>query len=104
MNRRGFFGAFAAFAATATLDPERLLWVPGKKLISIPAPPRLMTVDQLLEEALRRLGYSRPLSPDQMTETFLEMSGMVHQQMLRPTPEYPLLACLHATGKASSWS
>lgn len=38
MNRRGFFGALAAIAAAATLDPERLLWVPGKKLISIPAP------------------------------------------------------------------
>lgn len=38
MNRRGFLGALAAIAATATLDPERLLWVPGKKLISIPAP------------------------------------------------------------------
>jgi hypothetical protein len=40
MNRRGFFGALAAIAATATLDPERLLWVPGKKLISIPPPVR----------------------------------------------------------------
>lgn len=38
MNRRGFFGSLAAIAATAVLDPERLLWVPGKKLISIPAP------------------------------------------------------------------
>lgn len=38
MNRRGFFGLLAGFAATATMDPERLLWVPGKKLISIPSP------------------------------------------------------------------
>lgn len=37
MNRRGFFAAFAAIAAAATLDPERLLWVPGRKLISIPS-------------------------------------------------------------------
>ncbi len=35
MNRRGFFSAIAAVAATAAMDPERLLWVPGK-LISIP--------------------------------------------------------------------
>jgi hypothetical protein len=33
MNRRGFLAMFAG----AVLDPERLLWVPGKKLISIPA-------------------------------------------------------------------
>ena len=38
MNRRGFFSVLAGMAATATLDPERLLWVPGKKLISIPKP------------------------------------------------------------------
>ena len=35
MNRRFFLGSLLA---TATLDPERLLWVPGKKLISIPKP------------------------------------------------------------------
>ena len=35
MNRRGFLGALlGAFVA----DPEELLWVPGKKLISIPPP------------------------------------------------------------------
>ena len=33
MNRRGFL----AMLAGAALDPERLLWVPGRKLISIPA-------------------------------------------------------------------
>ncbi len=33
-TRRGFLSLFAA----AAIDPERLLWVPGKKLISIPAP------------------------------------------------------------------
>lgn len=34
-SRRGFLGAIAA---ALTLDPERALWVPGKKLISVPAP------------------------------------------------------------------
>ena len=33
MDRRSFIGAFMA---TATLDPEKLLWVPGRKSISIP--------------------------------------------------------------------
>lgn len=36
MNRRGFIGALAA--AAFALDPDRALWVPGAKLISIPAP------------------------------------------------------------------
>ncbi len=33
MNRRGFI---SALIATAVLDPEKLLYVPGKKHISIP--------------------------------------------------------------------
>ena len=38
MNRRGLLGALMG---GLMLDPERLLWVPGRKLISIPAvPPR----------------------------------------------------------------
>lgn len=35
MNRRSFL---ASVAAALVLDPERALWVPGKKLISIPKP------------------------------------------------------------------
>lgn len=49
MDRRSFFSALAGIAASATLDPERLLWVPGKKIF-IP-PPRLA-----------RLGYMSSLS------------------------------------------
>ena len=37
MNRRAFFSTLAAVIATAQMDTERLLWVPGRKLISIPA-------------------------------------------------------------------
>lgn len=35
MNRRSFL---TSLAAALTLDPERALWVPGQKLISIPKP------------------------------------------------------------------
>lgn len=42
LNRRGFLGLLATVAAGATLDPERLLWVPGAKLISIPGRDRYM--------------------------------------------------------------
>lgn len=36
MNRRGFFSTLAATAGILAIDPERALWTPGKKLISIP--------------------------------------------------------------------
>jgi len=39
MNRRGFIGALLG---AATLDPERALWVPGKRLISIPRPQKVV--------------------------------------------------------------
>ena len=47
MNRRGFFAALSGFA----LDPERLLWTPGKKLISIPK-PRFKVYTELSEVPL----------------------------------------------------
>ena len=42
MNRRSFLNVLATAGAVAAMDPERLLWVPGKKLISIPKPPILI--------------------------------------------------------------
>ena len=38
LNRRGFIGSLGAALAGATMDPERAVWVPGRKLISIPKP------------------------------------------------------------------
>lgn len=38
LSRRGFLGLFGSAAVAATVDPERLLWVPGAKTISIPSP------------------------------------------------------------------
>ncbi len=35
MTRRGIIGALLG---AATMDPERLLWVPGQRVISIPKP------------------------------------------------------------------
>jgi len=37
MERRGFLKTLFGGATVMALDPERLLWVPGKKLISVPA-------------------------------------------------------------------
>jgi hypothetical protein len=35
-SRRGFLGLLGAVAAGAVIDPERALWIPGRRLISIP--------------------------------------------------------------------
>lgn len=35
-TRRGFLALLGGALATAAIDPERLLWTPGAKLISIP--------------------------------------------------------------------
>ncbi len=55
MNRRTFI---ASLIAGATLDPERLLWVPGRKKVFIPPPrpfPELMNYQQVW---LRSLGIT----------------------------------------------
>ncbi len=43
MDRRRFLGGLIGAASAMVLDPEKALWVPGRKTISIPAtgaPPR----------------------------------------------------------------
>jgi hypothetical protein len=48
VNRRNFLAALAA----AALDPERLLWLPGTKLISIPRPGRVINVTKPMRFAV----------------------------------------------------
>lgn len=57
MQRRGFLSALAAAIAAPLIDPERLLWVPGKKLISIPSLIRepQITSNWITTESLRIL-------------------------------------------------
>src|SRR5438876_9717976 len=38
MNRRGFLSTLLTTSIAAAFDPERLLWVPGKKTLFIPSP------------------------------------------------------------------
>lgn len=51
MTRRSLFSLGAAALAGYALDPERALFVPGKKLISIPrpAPPPFFNVGDIIE-------------------------------------------------------
>jgi hypothetical protein len=63
MDRRQFMSTFAAFAAAAQLDPERLLWEPGKKTIVV---PRVIRPEDRLLQALhncaRQYGLTVPTS------------------------------------------
>ena len=49
MNRRGFLSTLAALTATAIVDPEKLVWTPGKKKIFIPPAPKAIDYRKLLE-------------------------------------------------------
>lgn len=49
MNRRAFLASLTAFA----LDPERLLYRPGAKLISIPASPAPLSYEEIEEVYIR---------------------------------------------------
>lgn len=56
MNRRNFLRALVA-AAGSGFDPERLLWVPGRRKIFLP-PNRFLTFDIISRDALRILEKS----------------------------------------------
>lgn len=55
MNRRAFLATLAAGLAGAAADPERLLWVPGRRKIFIPQPPRIFDSRQITFEMLEHL-------------------------------------------------
>lgn len=82
MNRRNFLSALAGLAATATLDPEKLLWVPGRKLISIPAPLPPVVVPgpavDVIIQALRMVGAVPPIfTPQGVGEALEECNRML---------------------------
>jgi len=57
MNRRGFLGMIGAIATMAAVDPERLLWVPGKKHISIPKPQLIRLGDLTVHPVVFTMVY-----------------------------------------------
>lgn len=54
MNRRLFL---SSLLGAATLDPERLLWVPGRKLISIPT-PKVDIAEEIAKMLGERISYA----------------------------------------------
>jgi len=73
LSRRGFFGLLGGAAAAIALDPEKALWVPGKKLISI---PRAYGGGPLQEFVVTELSVSM----DEFTEMYLRPAA---QQIVR---------------------
>jgi hypothetical protein len=65
MDRRGFLkrlaAATAAVAATAEIDPERLLWTPGKKTIFLPPEKALVTAESVAVQQIRNEYESKAL-------------------------------------------
>jgi hypothetical protein len=55
MNRRSFLRTLGLAAAGLTLDPERLLWVPGQKTIFLPSAHTIVTPEWVTREVLLRL-------------------------------------------------
>ena len=57
LSRRGFLTALSAAMAGSVLDPERLLWVPGRKTIFLPpaAGNTFVTAEWMSREVLRML-------------------------------------------------
>lgn len=47
MNRRRMLGSLLGAVCAVALDPEKLLWVPGSKMISIPRPQILCVGDKI---------------------------------------------------------
>lgn len=63
VNRRGFLSTLLGVAGVMALDPERALWVPGKKLISIPHQSQIdvlrrMYLTPAMKELAWRLDYN----------------------------------------------
>jgi len=54
MNRRDFLKFLLTTPIAATMDLEKLLWVP-KPIIVVPAMPRALTMNQILEAELNRI-------------------------------------------------
>jgi len=96
MNRRGFLGALlGGAAAAASFDPEKALWVPGAKLISIP-PPKLdlargrrgyMEYKRLRDQLCAKFGDFRP---GMDRDAFLAWKGFREIEWPQEPPVQPL--------------
>lgn len=85
MNRRGFLGLLAgAVTAGSLFDPEKLLWTPGKKLISIPKPtPIPASARAIIDVAHRYLGVW-PISEAEVALGYARLNAMLDSWSTEP--------------------
>lgn len=70
MNRRNFLSLFGIGAAVAAIDPERILWTPGRKLISIPA-VRVRVIPSMSDTFFAQIETIRPALERQFMLPFM---------------------------------
>lgn len=96
MNRRAFLSGLAAFAATATLDPERLLWVPGRKTVVLPpitvftgTGNRFLTLDEasrLMVEEFKRRWDDLAITDQMLRDSLLRLQRVTRlEQPIQPS-------------------
>ncbi len=73
MNRRAFLSGLVASGLTTAIDPERLLWVPGKRTIFIPPQEQLVWVRIFLDRSEPYYGEFEELTLNDLRNT--EASG-----------------------------
>ncbi len=110
-NRRGFLSILTGVtAATVIVDPEKLLWVPGRKLISIakPLPPKIIGVSWTnpLVSRTFKSKYSwvadrevaREVEFEPLYEQFSKLQNSVSDEMIRNYNFKHLALPPHANG------
>lgn len=78
MNRRGFL---SLLGAAASFDPERLLWVPGAKHISI---PRVRSIEDEVDDwRFIEVGFSIPMDyDDALAAEYPTTAPVLHKRRL----------------------
>jgi hypothetical protein len=112
VNRRGFLSALIAAGTAAAIDPEKLLWEPGRKLISIPKPgppEKWVTAGEAIAHraALLRTGdiftvagvYARNFATGEVTQ-HLQHFFVGPQNVAYPRAEFGILPALR---RMSPW-
>ncbi len=87
MNRRGFLSSLIAGAAALSLDPDCALWVPGKKLISIPK-PQPVSDDAIFKFIEGRINEAYLAMQRELDIQLFGISQGVSEEALKPVKYY----------------
>jgi hypothetical protein len=111
VRRRSFLAGLIATGLAATLDPEKVLWEPGRKLISIPTPQSaaywLQVGDVLHLPPVRRVDPQTGIiirSEGRAVVTRIRKDGFVGVYPMLPCgPILPAKIAIEAHHKAEAW-